>query len=451
MSQKRTFRAEGDINLSSERLTWMDNLSDSTKEILRDDEKYFIHQSMSTPCMNVMDSCEGIYITDHEGNKYMDFHGNNVHQVGFANEYVVEAIKSQMDELAFCTRRYTNEKSIELAKRLTELAPEGLNKLLFCPGATSSIGMALKLTRIATGKYKTLSMWDSFHGASMDAISIGGESSFKEGLGPLLAGAEHTIPYNSYRCFMGECKNCGLKCVDYIEFILQRETDIGAIIIETIRNTDVQIPTKDYYKKIRELCDQYGVLLIFDETAIGLGRTGKMFAFENFDIVPDMVVLGKGLGGGIFPLSTLIVNEKLDVAQNVSLGHYTHEKTPVGCAASLATINYIEDKNLLVHVNELSEYMRDELNKLAEEFEIIGDIRGIGLLFGLELVRDKVTKEKASEEAEKVMYSCLRQGMSFKVSQGNVITLSPPLIITKEQLDKSIEILKNALKEITGC
>ena len=448
MHNTRTYRAEGDINLSFERLEWMSELSDSTKDILGEDQKYFIHQSMSTPCMNVMKSCNGIYITDNEGKEYMDFHGNNVHQVGFANEYVVEAIKSQLDELSFCTRRYTNEKSIELAKKLISLAPGNLNKLLFAPGATSSIGMALKLTRIATGKYKTLSMWDSFHGASMDAISIGGESSFKDGLGPLLAGCEHTIPYNSYRCFMGECKDCGLKCIDYIEFILQRENDIGAIIIETIRNTDVQIPTKQYYKKLRALCDKYNVLLILDETAIGLGRTGKMFAFEHFDIVPDMVVLGKGLGGGVFPLSTLIVNEKLDVAKNVSLGHYTHEKTPVGCAASLGAINYIEDKNILAHVDQMSRYMRYNLEKLAEEFEIIGDIRGIGLLFAVELVKDKYTKEKATEEAEKIMYSALRKGMSFKVSQGNVISLSPPLIITEEEIDKAMEILKDALREL---
>ncbi|MGL5345750.1 MAG: (R)-1-hydroxy-2-aminoethylphosphonate ammonia-lyase [Peptostreptococcaceae bacterium] len=448
MHKTRTYKAEGDINLSLERLEWMDELSDSTKGILQEDQKYFIHQSMSTPCMNVMKSCKGIYITDNEGKTYMDFHGNNVHQVGFSNEDVVEAIKSQLDELSFCTRRYTNEKSIQLAKKLTTLAPGRLNKLLFAPGATSSIGMALKLTRIATGKYKTLSMWDSFHGASMDAISIGGESSFKDGLGPLLAGCEHTIPYNSYRCFMGECKDCELKCVDYIEFILQRENDIGGIIIETIRNTDVQIPTKQYYKKIRALCDKYNVLLILDETAIGLGRTGKMFAFEHFDIEPDMVVLGKGLGGGVFPLSTLIVNEKLDIAKNVSLGHYTHEKTPVGSAASLAAINYIEENNILQHVEHMSAYIRQQLEQLAKEYEIIGDIRGIGLLYGVELVKDKYTKEKAIEEAEKVMYSALRKGMSFKISQGNVITLSPPLIITKDEIDKAIEILKESLKEL---
>lgn len=448
MHSTRIYRAEGDINLSFERLEWMDELSDTTKNILMEDQKYFLHQSMSTPCMNVMKTCNGIYITDHEGNEYMDFHGNNVHQVGFSNEYVVDAIKSQLDELSFCTRRYTNEKSIELAKKLTNLAPGNLNKLLFAPGATSSIGMALKLARIATGKYKTLSMWDSFHGASMDAISIGGESSFKEGLGPLLAGCEHTIPYNSYRCFMGECKDCELKCIDYIEFILQRENDIGAIIVETIRNTDVQIPTKQYYKKLRALCDEYNVLLILDETAIGLGRTGKIFAFEHFDIVPDMVVLGKGLGGGVFPLSTLIVNEKLDVAKNVSLGHYTHEKTPVGCAASLAAINYIEEQNILTHVEQVSRYMRHKLEELAEEYEIIGDIRGIGLLFGIELVKDKYTKEKASEESERVMYSALRKGMSFKISQGNVITLSPPLIISKEEIDKAVNILKESLEEL---
>ena len=377
----------------------------------------------------------------------MDFHGNNVHQVGFANPEVIAAVKKQLDELAFCTRRYTNCRAIELAEKLASLAPGNLNKVLFAPGATSSTGMALKLARISTGRFKTLSAWDSFHGASLDALSIGGEATFREGLGPLLPGTEHILPVNNYRCMWGACNNCGLKCVEYIEFVLSKERDIGAIILETVRNTDVQIPQEGYYSAIRKLCDKYGVLLILDETAIALDRTGKMFAFENYNVEPDMVIIGKGLGGGILPLSALIVREKLDVAAHTAIGHYTHEKSPVGSAAAIAVIKYIEENNLLSKTLTMGQHLKKRLRTLAEKHATIGDIRGIGLLYAIELVKNPVTKEPATDVAEKVMYLCLERGLSFKVSQGNVLTLSPPLIISEKEIDWAVDIIDNAIGE----
>jgi 4-aminobutyrate aminotransferase and related aminotransferases len=441
-------KGEGDINTSSARLAWQESHIDpTTRAILEADEKYFLHQSLSTPCLNALKSCKGIYIEDMTGKKIMDFHGNNVHQVGFSNSEVIDAVKKQLDELSFCTRRYTNSRAIELAEKLSSLAPGDLNKVLLAPGATSSIGIALKLARISTGRFKTLSAWDAFHGASLDALSIGGEATFREGLGPLLPGTEHVLPVNNYRCVWGECKNCGLKCVKYIEFVLSKERDIGAVILETIRNTDVQIPPKGYYSEIRKLCDKYGALLILDETAIALGRTGKMFAFENYSVEPDMVIIGKGLGGGIIPLSALIVREKLDVAVHTAIGHYTHEKSPVGSAAALAVIKYIEDNSLLSHTIKLGIYLKKRLKELAKKHAIIGNIRGIGLLYAIELVKDPITKEPATDAAEKVMYSCLEKGLSFKVSQGNVLTLSPPLIISEKELDLAVTIIDKAISE----
>jgi 4-aminobutyrate aminotransferase len=179
--------------------------------------------------MNVITNAEGIYLEDLDGRRYLDFHGNSVHQVGYKNPYVMDAIKRQLDELPFIPRRYTGTVAIQLARKLVELAPGDLNKVLFAPGGTSAIGMAMKLVRKATGKFKTISMWDSFHGASLDAISIGGEGVFRSGMGPLLPGTEHMMPYNSYRCMFGECSACGMKCLDYLEYMLEREEDVGAI------------------------------------------------------------------------------------------------------------------------------------------------------------------------------------------------------------------------------
>ena len=354
---EKLHRSEGDINISPRRKQWQDeNLNAETRALLAEDEKYFLKQSLSTPCLNAMRACDGIWIEDLQGRRYMDFHGNNVHQVGFANPAVITAIKEQLDQLPFCTRRYTNRVAVDLAKKLAEIAPGDLNRVLFCPGGAEAIGMALKLARIATGRHKTISMWDSFHGASLDAISIGGEATFRQDMGPLLPGTEHVPPPDEYHCIY-ECRGrggCDMMCARYVEYVLEKEGDIAAVIAEPIRSTPY-IPKPEYWKIIRKACDRHGALLIFDEIPHALGRTGRMFTCENFDVVPDMLVIGKGLGGGVFPLAALIARENLDVAGNRALGHYTHEKSPVACAAALATIRYVEENNLAEHARTLGQ------------------------------------------------------------------------------------------------
>jgi 4-aminobutyrate aminotransferase len=200
---------------------------------------------------------------------------------------------------------------------------------------------------------------------------------------------------------------------------------------------------------VREICDRHNILLILDEIPIALGRTGKMFAFENFGIEPDILCLGKGLGGGIIPFAAMVTRDKYNLAGDVSLGHYTHEKSPLGCAAALATINYIEKNNLLQKTTDDEKWMRAKLNSLKEKYPIIGDVRGIGLLWGIELVRNHDTLEKASAEAEKIMYDCMRNGLSFKVSQGNVIQLSPALTIIREELEMAMKILSSAFQNLS--
>jgi len=443
-------RSEGDINISPQRTEWQDKHLDArTQVLLKEDERYFLKQSLSTPCLNVMQSCEGIYIEDLQGRRYMDFHGNNVHQVGFANPDVIAAIKDQLDELSFCTRRYTNRVAVALARKLTEIAPGDLNKVLFCPGGAEAMGIAIKLARIATGRHKTISMWDSFHGATLDTISIGGEAIFRHDMGPLLPGTEHVPPPDEYHCVFGCWKRggCDLTCAKYIEYILEKEGDIAAVISEPIRSTPY-IPRPEYWQAVRRACDKHGALLIFDEIPHALGRTGKMFTFENFDVLPDMVVIGKGLGGGVFPLAALIAREGLDVAGDRALGHYTHEKSPVGCAAALATIEYIEKHHLAEHASELGRHALARMNEMKERHSLIGDVRGLGLFLGIELVKDRETRERATDEAEAVMYAALSRGLSFKLTMGNIITLTPALIITRDEMDKALDIIEECIAEV---
>ena len=380
----------------------------------------------------------------------MDFHGNYVHQVGFRNKRVIEAIIEQLNTLPFCTRRYTNIPAIRLARKLAELAPGKLNKVLFTPAGTAAIGMALKLARAATGRFKTISMWDSFHGASLDAISIGGEALFRKGMGPLLPGTEHVPPPDPLHCpFVShkDCSRCDLKCADYIEYVLEKEGDIAAVISETIRSTPF-IPPPGYWEKVRAACTRHGALLILDEIPHCLGRTGKMFTCQNFDLIPDLLVIGKGLGGGIFPLAALIAREDLDIMKDRALGHYTHEKNPVACAAGLATIEYIEEEGLLDRVRDLGRYALQCLQEMKEKHPLIGDVRGLGLLMGLELLKNRKTGERAIDEAEQVMYRALSKGLSFKLTMGNILTLTPALTITREEMNRAMNILDECLGEI---
>jgi len=445
-------KSEGDINISARREGWQKaHIDDASQALLEEDAQYFLKQSLSTPCLNTMRACDGIYIEDMQGRRYMDFHGNNVHQVGFGNPDVIAAIKNQLDELPFCTRRYTNRRAVQLAKKLAQIAPGDLNKSLFCPGGAEAIGIALKLARLATGRHKTVSMWDAFHGATLDAISIGGEAIFRQDMGPLLPGTEHAPPPDEYRCVFGcgQRGGCDLTCADYVEYILKKEGDIAAVIAEPIRSTPY-IPKPEYWQKIRQACDRHGALLIFDEIPHGLGRTGAMFTFENFGVCPDILVIGKGLGGGVFPMAAVIAREALDVAGDRALGHYTHEKSPVGCAAALATIDYIEKHNLVQHARDLGRHCLKRMQAMQDRHPLVGDVRGLGLFLGIELVKDRQTRERANDEAESVMYAALSQGVSFKLTMGNIITLTPPLIITKEEIDQALDIIEGCIAEVEG-
>jgi 4-aminobutyrate aminotransferase len=440
---------EGDVNTSPRRAEWQaHHIGAATRRLLAADERYFLHQSLSTPCLDALAEADGIYLTDVEGRRFIDFHGNNVHQVGYRNPRVMAAVRAALDSLPFSPRRFTNRYAVDLAARLTALAPGDLNKVLLAPGGTEAMGMALKLARAATGRHKTVSMWDSFHGASLDAISIGGEALFRKNAGPLLPGTEHAPPCDPRACLYGCGGTCNARCADYVDYILAKEEDVAAVIVETVRCTDVQIPPVDYYRRLRASCDRHGALLILDEIPIGLGRTGRMFAYEHYGIVPDMVVLGKGLGGGVWPMAALIARQDLDLAGRQALGHYTHEKSSVGCAAALATLDCLELDGLLARADLIGARIGRRLEALRARVPLVAEVRCIGALAGVELTLPGGAP--ARDAAERVMYACLASGLSFKVGQGNVLNLSPPLVISDAELDTALGILEQALLAVAA-
>ncbi|HIF5531352.1 aspartate aminotransferase family protein [Vibrio parahaemolyticus] len=443
------FRSEGDVNTTPARQAWNASMDDErTQALLKRDSEVFLHQAMSTPCLDTLEAAEGIYIQDSTGKKYMDFHGNNVHQLGYGHPHVIKRVQEQIAKLPFSPRRFTNETAIECAEKLTQICGGELNRVLFAPGGTSAVGMALKLARHITGNYKVVSLWDSFHGASLDAISVGGEACFRQGMGPLMAGVERIPPAVSYRGAFPVADGSDVHYADYLEYVIEKEGGVGAFIAEAVRNTDVQVPSKAYWKRIREICDKHNVMLIIDDIPNGMGRSGEWFTYQAYDIEPDMLCIGKGLGGGLVPIAAMVTKDKYNTAEQISMGHYTHEKSPIGCAAALATMEAIEQDGLLDKVKADSQFMREKLLEMKAKYPVIGDVRGIGMLWGIELVTDHESKARAYDEAEAVLYQCLNNGVSFKVSQGNVIQLSPPLIITREQLTEALAIFEEAIDKV---
>jgi 4-aminobutyrate aminotransferase len=228
--------------------------------------------------------------------------------------------------------------------------------------------------------------------------------------------------------------------------MIKNEGDIGAILMEPIRATDTHIPPSEYFQQLRQICDQHGILLIFDEIPTALGRSGSFYVHQNFGIEPDILILGKGLGGSVIPQAAVLARTAYDIAQDISLGHYTHEKPAAGCAAICATLKYIDEHKLLANCKIQSALATQLADSLKTKHACVGDYRIAGLLITFELVKDRTTKEKHTELAEKVLYHCLARGLSFKLSAGNCITWHPPLIVTKEQLTCAFSLLDEALE-----
>lgn len=439
--------AEGESNRSPGRAEWRARSNEPEVDaLLRRDSDAFLHQSLSTPCAGTIAKASGIWIEDHAGRRFMDFHGNSVHHVGYGHPKVVEAIKKQLDELPFAPRRFTCEPAVQLAERLADAAPGSLGKCLFTTGGSDAMEVALRIARAATGRFKTVSFWGSFHGAGFGASSIGGEETFRSHIaGPLLPGAEHVAPFACSRCPYGHPgpEACGLACAEAVRYVLEAEGDVAAVVAEPMRAVPHVAP-KGYWKKVREACDEAGALLVFDEIPTGLGKTGRFFAHEHEGVVPDIVVLGKALGGGVLPIAAVVARSDLDVCADFAIGHYTHEKNPVTASAALATLQVIDDEGLVQRADELGRRALDRLREWGRAQPAVRDVRGRGLLFGVE-VDPGGGKDAARRMAERIYYECLDAGLSFKVSQGSVLTLSPPLTISESELDRALAIVESAI------
>jgi 4-aminobutyrate aminotransferase len=402
----------------------------------------------------VIDHAGGATVWDDQGREYLDcFSGISVVNAGHNHPRVIAAAKMQMDKLVHCSSYLYHVKPVaDLAEKIAAIAPHGLSKTFFGNGGAEAIEGALKLARLYSGKHEFISLHASFHGRTWGTLSITGNQGRKKRGGPYAPGiAFAPAPYAYRSLWPHDPERCARHCAKCLDDVIRFETsgDVAAFIAEPVMGEGgILVPATNYFREVKKVLDQHGILFIADEVQSGFGRTGKMFSIEYYGVVPDILVTAKGIADG-FPLSAFTTRPEIAAAFKPGDHLSTFGGNPIACAAALANIEVMLEENLPAKAAETGEYARKKLRELAKTNPLVGEVRGQGLMIGVELVRDeKLTP--AQSEAEAVRDSLLRQGVLVGVGgvYGNVVRFQPPLIITRQQVDRALEAFATALTEV---
>ncbi|VBB05339.1 aminotransferase class-iii [Lucifera butyrica] len=415
-----------------------------------------------------VDRGEGIYLYDTDGNRYIDAcSGAAVSNLGHAHPKVLKAMADQAEKVAFShLSRWTSAPIKELANLVAGLTPGSLNKLYLVSGGSEATEAALKMARQyflerdgKSGKYKVISRWKSYHGNTIGALSMTGDKRRKK-YAPLLLDFPHIAPAYCYRCPFGRNPDtCGVDCAYDLERALKMEGSdtVAAFIAEPVGGAacGAIVPHKDYFRIVRQICDHYDILVIDDEVMTGFGRTGAMFAMEDWDVVPDLICAAKGMSAGYSPLGGVIAKDEIYNAFKQGSGAFVHGHTyggnPLSAAVAVAVVRTLVEQNLAANSRNVGEYLLTQLRERLLPFWFVGDVRGKGLMQGVELVKSKATKEPFPVYlgiAEKITVTLMKHGIIVYPGSGNAdgengdqFLLAPPLIITKDQADELIEAM----------
>ena len=404
----------------------------------------------------VIKSGLGSIITDVDGNEFIDMNaGLAVCSIGHKHPKVIAAIKEQVDR--FLHYSYTDfyyESYVDLGETLHDLIPGDFRKKFFYGNSgAESIEAAIKLARWHSRRQGILAYIGSFHGRTMGAVSLtGSKPAQRRYFSPLVPGVEHIFYPYCYRCpFNLECPDCGFRCVSYIDDYLFHKfvppEEVAMVVAEPIQGEGGYIvPPKGYFRELKKLLDEHGILLAMDEVQTGIGRTGKWFGIEHFDAVPDIVCMAKGIAAGL-PLG--VTASRADLMDWTPGSHAsTFGGNPVSCAAAQAVIGVIKEEKLLENAEKQGSYIMKRLNEAMDDHPMMGDVRGAGLMVGVELVKDRDTKEPAREETVDVMMRCFRKGVAIVNCGVSTIRMMPPLVITRDLVDASLEIFLECLGEV---
>nr|WP_321026435.1 aminotransferase class III-fold pyridoxal phosphate-dependent enzyme [Clostridium neonatale] len=408
-----------------------------------------------------VEKADGIYFWDYDGNRYTDMSAQLVNMnLGFGNKKIGDAIKEQVDKFCFVGPSYGAESRAKLAKKIIELMPDNMGKVFFTNAGAESNENAVKMARMFTGKSKVFSRYRSYHGSSFGAGNLTGEPR-RYALEPGIPGfVKFFDPYVYREAIEFESEEAATKyyLAKLREQILYEGPDsVAAIVMETITGSNgVIIPPKGYLKGVRALCDEFNILIICDEVMTGWGRTGKMFAFENFDVKPDIVTFAKGVTCGYVQLGGVAVSKEIAdyFDDNLLSCGLTYSGHPLACAAGVACVNYYEEANILENVNKVGKILGEKLEEFKEKYTCVGDVRYIGLFSAIELVKDKKTKEPMvpyGKDPDGIMgkiIGMLKERKFMTYSHENMVLIAPPLIITEEQLVEELAKVDEVLKII---
>lgn len=396
---------------------------------------------------------DGVVVTDVDGNKYIDFtSGVLVTNVGHSHPKHVKAIQEAAARLLNCYDFPTPDR-VTLAKRLVELMPENLNKAFLLTTGSEATEAAMRVAKRYTGRHEMLSFYGGFHGRTFGVMSMAGKMGTKKRFGPLMPGCIYApYPY-CFRCpFKKKPETCGLFCLEFLDTVVSVEStgDLAALIIEPYQGgAGFIFPPEGYLKKLEAWAKERDVLFILDEVQASFGRTGKMFALEWEDLRPNLLCLGKGIGSGV-PTAALMAESRIMEALAPGEMSSTTGGNPLSCAAALAVLDIMEEERLPDNALKVGEYLFRRLKKLSEEVAVLGDVRGRGLVIGLEFVTDKKTWAPSQEITVEVVNRCCQSGLLVgRVgTYGNVIRVAPPLVITETEAEAAADILEKVVKGI---
>jgi len=401
----------------------------------------------------VWDRASGVSVTDVDGNTFVDMtSGVLVTNVGHSHPEHVESIREQVGRLMNCYDFPTPQR-IEFSKKLVEKTPENLDRAFLLTTGSEATESAMRIAKRFTGKFEIISFYGAFHGRTYGAMSMAGKMSTKKSFGPTMPGAIQ-VPYPyCYRCpFKMKKETCDFYCLEYIDYALSAQStgEIAALIIEPYQGGSGFIfPLDGYLKKLEEWCKSRDIIFIVDEVQASFGRTGKFFAIEWENLKPNLLCLGKGIGSGI-PTSAVMGEARLFDSLAPGEMSSTTGGNPVSCAAGLAVLNIIEKENLVENSAKIGELMKNRLVNLAEKSSYIGDVRGKGLVMGIEFVNDKKSKEPSPEKTVEFINRCAEKGVIFgRVGwYGNVIRVAPPLVIKEDEANEALEVIQSVIEDM---
>ncbi len=403
-----------------------------------------------------VERAEGVYFWDPDGKRYLDFSSMLMNvNIGHQHPKVVRAIQDQAAQLCFVHPGMATDARGLLGKKIAEVTPGDLKKTFFCLGGAEANEIAIKFARLYTGRHKILARYRSYHGATHGAIALTGDYR-RLPVEPAMPGAVHFLDPHCYRCPFGWTREtCHRECISHVEELISYEGPdrIAAIIMEGVTGSNgLIVPPDDYWPRIREICSQYGILLISDEVMSGWGRTGKWFAVDNWGVVPDIITTAKGITAGYVPLGAVIVSEKIAnfFDDKYLYAGLTYSGHALACAAGVATIEVYSEDGLMENTLKVGKYLGRRLEELKEQHVSVGDVRYIGLFSTIELVQNRASKKPMAAQTMAEVGKYLRDhGLSTFVMNnqklGTMVFVVPPLCITEEQLDEGLEIIGQAL------